>query len=866
MLTADRYLRGAAGLLFCSLLAGCAHVWLPAIDPSGEGLFAGTTTLESHHGLFHRHRDPQPAAVVPVLPTQPQPLVAVPLAPAAPSVPVTSVACGPQQMVVPGLAKAGGPVCANPAAYRGPELLVTPARIVAPVNSEVILAAGISAPGGYYVMRQPLEWMLAQDGVGQIVAVGHESPYGASFVLRNSPQKVATNYARAHTSTISQTLDRGTPSPADDVFLHKGQSWITVTSPTEGTSHVVVWAPKEHNWERRKTTATIFWIDAAWQFPPCAVVRAGGGRGQTLTTVVTRSDGLPLAGWRVRYEVLEGPPAVFSARRNTALEVITDAAGRATAQLLPASQEPGITTIGVQIVRPVSGRGDLPQMIVGQGTTSVQWTTPGLSVRATGTSSALADGAISYRVEVTNGGDLVTRNVTLSFEPPPGVTLLNSSPAAQAFGQTYRWQIGDLPPGTTSVVELNCQVTVTASIRSVFRATSSDAPAAEGRVVTEVFANAISVKMTGPETAAVGTEAKFLIDVTNIGRTTLTNLVASDTFEAGLVERGGAQSPAVRALVPALEPGQTHSFALTFVVAQAGRWSHRLDVSADGGHRGSARSFIIGTQPVLTPPQLSLKLSGPPSRRVGEVAEYTLEVQNTGAAPATNVVLALNWAPSLDFDRATNSREDQIERRTTLWRIPEVRGGQSVTKVLRCLCREADERAEVRASVTSQQTAAVSQVATTRIVPGLSATPPPRPFPAPQPAPAAAGSLKVAASLLANPIKQGDAAICVITVTNDRTVTDQDVAISVQLVGDGLRLTRAPVKASATPAVRVGADSIEFAPIREMRAGEALNQTAPYRIEVEGARPGRHKIRVTVTSSRSPQGVVAEAELTVSAP
>jgi uncharacterized repeat protein (TIGR01451 family) len=563
--------------------------------------------------------------------------------------------------------------------------------------------------------------------------------------------------------------------------------------------------------------------------------------------------------------VLEGPPAVFSARRNTVEEVITDAAGRATAQLLPASQEPGITMIGVQIIRPATGRGDLPQMIVGQATTSVQWTTPGLAVRAIGTNSALSDGAISYRVEVTNGGDLVTRGVTLSFEPPPGVTLLNSSPSAQAFGQTYRWQVGDLPPGTTSVIDLTCRVAVTASIRSVFRATSSDAPAAEGRVVTEVFANALSVKMTGPETAAVGTEAKFLIDVTNIGRTTLTNLVASDTFETGLVERGGAQSPAVRGLVAALEPGQTHSFALTFVVAQAGRWSHRLDVSADGGHRGSARSFIIGTQPVLTPPQLSLRLSGPPSRRIGEIAEYTLELQNAGGAPATGVVLSLSWAPSMDFDRATNSREDQIERRTTLWRMPEIRGGQTVTKVLRCVCREADERAEVRASVTSQQTAAVSQAATTRIVPGMSATPPPRPFPAPQPTPAA-GSLKVAASLLANPIKQGETTTCVITVTNDRTVTDQDVTISVQLVGDGLKLTRAPVKASATPAVRVGADAIEFAPLREMRAGESLNQTAPYRIEVEGVRPGRHRIRVTVTSARSPQGVVAEAELTVSAP
>ena len=95
---------------------------------------------------------------------------------------------------------------------------------MAPIGTEVLLAAGVTDGRGYYVLRQPLEWMLAQDGVGQVMAVGHESPLGASHVLRHSPQKVATNYVRAHTSTIEQTVDRGTRNPADDVRLERGQS------------------------------------------------------------------------------------------------------------------------------------------------------------------------------------------------------------------------------------------------------------------------------------------------------------------------------------------------------------------------------------------------------------------------------------------------------------------------------------------------------------------------------------------------------------------------------------------------------------------------------------------------------------------
>src|SRR5262245_15325078 len=193
----------AAWLLLTSGLPGCAQHRIPAIDPTGQHIFSGTTTLASHdwlHGL-HKHHQPQltpvgppivagPAAVapVPVKPPCTPPVEAVPVVPVMPApivavpqpVPVVPVACGPQvqpQVVLPGRPQPGGPICANPAVYRGPELRITPARIVAPVNTEVVMAAGVCSPDGYYVTRQPLEWMLAQDGVGQIVAVGHESPH-----------------------------------------------------------------------------------------------------------------------------------------------------------------------------------------------------------------------------------------------------------------------------------------------------------------------------------------------------------------------------------------------------------------------------------------------------------------------------------------------------------------------------------------------------------------------------------------------------------------------------------------------------------------------------------------------------------------
>jgi uncharacterized repeat protein (TIGR01451 family) len=854
-----------AGLIL--LAAGCQF---PAIDQSGQRIFSGGSTGLAHHdgGLFHHRRDREPPVLVGpiVTPPPPHPVVAVPPPPSA-VIPIQPIACGPQGIVqhtplAPKL-QVAGPACPDGIGGQqaGPVLTVTPSRIVAPIHSEVLLAAGVCDGRGYYVLRQPLEWMLAQDGVGQIMAVGKESPLGASYVLRHSPQKVATNYVRAHTSTIEQTIDRGTPSPADDVLLRQGQSFITVSSPTEGTSHVTVWAPKEQNWERRQATATIFWVDARWQFPPPAAGRAG--QKQVLQTVVTRSGGDPVAGWIVRYEVAEGPEAAFSARGDTAIEVRTDAAGRATVELLPRTVQPGITTVRIQVIRPAA-RGDLPQMVVGQGQTAVSWSTSGLAVTAVGPSTVAADGAVSYRVEVTNNGDLATPGVALSYTPPAGVTVLSSTPAAQQFGQRYQWQIGDLPPRTTSVVEVNCRAAVAADIRSCFKAESGDRMTAEGCATTRVMANALSVRMTGPEAVEVGREARFLVDITNIGTTTLTGLVASDTFDPGLAHTGGEPSPLRRAIEQPLAPGETAKISISLVVRQPGRHSHRLDVTADGGHVAGARAVVTGTQPaapVVTPPRLSVRVSGPRTERAGQVGQYFVEVTNSGTAAATNVLIDVQYGVNLELVEASEGHVDDPRRLMTQWRIAQLAGGETVRRQVNCRCLNPDQAgALVQATVTSDRTAPQTGETRTIITPGA-APPPVGPAGRPPPVAPPAGNLAVTIRESADPIMQGGKTTYVIEIKNERAVSDRDVTLTLELSA-GLKVVAAR---GPTDIVSVSADgrTVTLNPVAELRAGETL---AAYSIEASGEMAGKQQARAVVKSALGPAGVTAQTETTVNQP
>src|SRR5205814_825687 len=82
--------------------------------------------------------------------------------------------------------------------------------------------------------------------------------------------KIDSRYAINSTLFHPMTLDRGTPVPTDDVLVQSGQAWVTVTSPTEGTSRVTVFAPQVYGWDRRQQTASIYWVDAQWRFPPPA--------------------------------------------------------------------------------------------------------------------------------------------------------------------------------------------------------------------------------------------------------------------------------------------------------------------------------------------------------------------------------------------------------------------------------------------------------------------------------------------------------------------------------------------------------------------------------------------------------------------
>jgi hypothetical protein len=220
----------------------------------------------------------------------------------------------------------------------------------------------------------------------------------------------------------------------------------------------------------------------------------------------------------------------------------------------------------------------------------------------------------------------------------------------------------------------------------------------------------------------------------------------------------------------------------------------------------------------------------------------------------------------LELREATQGHEDDIARQTTRWRIAQVSPGETVAQQLNFQCLNPDPQGvTVRATVTSQQTSAVANQAATVIASNVApSTPQPSAPPASQPpaTSSAGGGLRITASALANPIMAGSATTLLISLTNERGVPDQDIALSVVSSGDGLSLR--VLGPTPTPAAATSNSAIDFQPVREMRPSETLS--TPYRLEVRGVRPGRYVVRSSVTSSLQRQPVIAETEFVVNGP
>lgn len=698
----------AAILAAQCLLPGCAG--LPRIDPSGERFLVFPNQQAAPAGSV--------AAPAPTFSGGPGNVVAPPVlsdgtAPASTS--NDCLGCGNlYDQVFHGSQPATAVDPASGQVVDVPEerLTLTPSKVLAPVGSEVVLRAGVCNQDGFTRTNRRVEWMLGQQGSGQFVEIGEE---GESDIFRlpwEKSKKIDNTYAVSYSTPVHKCLDRGTADTTDDLQITPGDAWVTVTSAAEGTSYVTAYAPSVGNWPARRSIATIYWVDAQWQFPPSVTVPAG--QKHILTTTITRkTDGAPIAGWIVRYTVQGGSGARLGYEAGQTSEATTDNRGRASVELTPTDNGPGTTNVSITVIRPEqAGVAASPRVEVGTGAAAITWSPTALPVApepGAGTSippqylppstpptttPPLASGAPDLEVRITspdspdvelgkpakllitlrNAGNAPAQDVLVRAEFDRGLSQAAANPGVYAVNPQQKYNLGpgesiSLPVLEFGTLALGKQCVVAeASLNGISQ--GSDRYCVNVIPPASAAAPRLEITIQGERQRTVGEIATFPFVIRNVGNTPATTVSVDAMFDpslepvdaAGLVRPGLLQYEPIR-----LAPGADTSLTLKFRCRSADpRATVTVSAAADNMVQVVSRSAEVEILPPLNSPndggvapatsniQATIDTR---SVQVGKNATIYVTLMNTGQLPERNVLFRIGIPAQLrpDVDAIRNA-------------------------------------------------------------------------------------------------------------------------------------------------------------------------------------------------------------------
>jgi hypothetical protein len=449
----------------------------------------------------------------------------------------------------------------------------------------MLVKAGIFSPEGSLISNQRVDWSINPTGVGQFTELGWRD-IGQLFGFMEAPQRIDNWNATSTTAVVPITLNTSTPDPNDDIPIYRGEAWVSLTSPVEGTSVVTAIATAYS--EFNQATSTIYWVDAQWFFPQPTVVEPG--RSHTLTTsVVRRTAGAPLAGWIVRYDVSGG---ALGYEGGNFVESATDANGRASIEVTPKDVGGGTTSVGITVIRPqTAGPAVMPRLQLGRSVTTVSWT---------GGMTSVPIAPVAPPLPISAPPSVAPQPSLPPMAPPPAASASPYTPPPAA-------------PATPNPYAPQSAATGTPRLEASLRTVSTDQ-------------------------ISVGGFAAFELTVTNRGEGIARHIVITDRFDHGLRHPSAKPNEytVVYSQMKDLAPGESQSIPLTFQVVDDGQQCHEATVTADGAEPATQRGCITAKQAAL-----ELKIIGPRSRVVGETAEFSATVRNVGDVAATNVELAV---------------------------------------------------------------------------------------------------------------------------------------------------------------------------------------------------------------------------------
>ena len=711
-------------------------------------------------------------------------------------------------------------------------LEVRPEEATAPVRCQQVLIATIYDENGKPRRNRRVEWIV--QGAGSIVEVD-ESGY-----LPGRGYKVDNQYAVSYTDYFEHTITRGNDDPNDDFVIRPGQTWCVISSAAEGDTVVTVYAPEINNWDHNRVFVKTHWCDARWEFPPKATVKAGGDH--LFATRITRfSDRQPLAKYRVRYRLLDGPPAaVFTQvgqKSGTPQEAVavSDDSGTAAVTVAQLGLQPGTNRVAIEVVRPPDPADPgSKELVVGRTETTIDWQAPQVALNVAAPRAVQVGQDVPVTFAVMSTGQVDTQPMKLRAVVPDGMQFVRSDPPARVKdGNDLLWELRGLPGGKQQTVQLILRPTRLGPVTATATVQTDDGLRSDGSAAIQVTSAQLQVGVTGPSAGVIDEALAYQITVTNPGSGPATNVKLRAQFDAGLAHASRANPFEIT--IESLEPGKSQTMPLTLTAKQPGQHALRVSATADGNLQAQATPITVS----IGQPSLTLQVTGPASGYLNQEVTWKLQVANAGDVALSNVVLRAALPPEVTFRKATG--DGKLVNGQVQWNLgmaPPRAGNrpQGITLELTVACTKLTERAVLSAAVTADPLVArdgtMQPVALDR-----------------QKAPEARAeaaleilgtpSLSMEVFDLDDPVEVGKRTTYGIKVLNAGTLGAGPVEVAADVPPQ-----MKPVKTNGPTEGKIDGQRVTFAPLASVKAGGS----ATFVIEVEAVAPGDARFKAELRS------------------
>ena len=284
---------------------------------------------------------------------------------------------------------------------------------------------------------------------------------------------------------------------------------------------------------------------------------------------------------------------------------------------------------------------------------------------------------LTYVITYENTGNMNATNVTITEVYDANVTFVNATPDPDLDNDT--WFFANLPPDGKQyiniTVRVNDSVTNGTLLMNYVNITSEEGVEGEDTEITEVGEPLLVIcKQDYPDPVVPGKNLTYTICYENFGTANTTNTNITDTLPPQVTFISASPEPnqthndnhtlvwIIGNLTPANRSSITINVSVNFPLPCGFNLTNYVNITSDDGEENDTEVTTICSAPVVE----IEKYDSPDPVQAGGQLTYTIYVNNTGCANATNVTVTELYDANVTFVSSTPEPENSPENNT--WR------------------------------------------------------------------------------------------------------------------------------------------------------------------------------------------------------